>query len=377
MDKKNTTIGALLLLAAFASLYLGHKLSPPPPPAPELTRPLTANPLGANQAARSLASPTSPSDTSFAAVVKDDANAQVTTLGNDFIEAHFTDFGGAIRDVALKKYDAEKIRPGVPYVFNQQHADPALAFIGLPGLDRHTRYQLVSSSASEVVYRAVFENRVEVTRRYTLFPTGTKDRDPYQVRHETTFRNLTDQTTALPHTALSLGTAAPLNAKDPGIYLTTGLNAGGDISFTKRSALEGGGFLSFLGVGSRAPLSSKEVSGSVVWGSVSNQFFTAIFTPDKPGSGLVPRVVELRSLPRHDLSRLWHHRQHAHRPSGVDPARRSEIRRRLLRRSEGIPPPHQRRCVQARRGQGDAVRIFQILQPDPAHPDDVDPRYRW
>ena len=34
MDKKNTFIGGLLIVAAFASLYLGQKFAPPPPPAP-------------------------------------------------------------------------------------------------------------------------------------------------------------------------------------------------------------------------------------------------------------------------------------------------------------------------------------------------------
>ena len=96
MDKKNTTIGVLLLAAALASLYLGSKLAPPPPPAPAAVQATAANPLASNQAATSASTSiaTSPSDATFAAVAKDSDGAQITTLANDYIEVHFTDFGG-------------------------------------------------------------------------------------------------------------------------------------------------------------------------------------------------------------------------------------------------------------------------------------------
>jgi YidC/Oxa1 family membrane protein insertase len=297
MDKKNTTIGVLLLLAAFASLYLGSKLAPPPPPTPAVVQPTAANPLAPNQAAQPVTAPTSPSDATFAAIAKDSDGAQVTTLANDFIEVHLTDFGGAIRDVALKKYDAEKDRPGVPYVFNRLHADPALAFVDFPGLDRATRYQLVSATPTEVVYRAVLENRIEVTRRYALAPAGAKDGDPYQLIHETTFRNLTAVTTPLPRTALSLGTAEPVNAADLGRFLSIGHNVNGSIAYTNRADLQGGGLLSMIGVGARGPIANIETPGPVIWASVSNQFFTSILTPAQPAASLSTRRVELPPFP--------------------------------------------------------------------------------
>lgn len=309
MDKKNTTIGVLLLIAAFVGLYLAPKVTPPAQPAPELVKPAGASPLARNQAAQPAANAVSPSDAAFAAVVKEGEDAGITTLANDFIEVHFTDFGGAIRDVALvardpaKKdqpgvhyvYSLEKDKPGVPYVFNQLHADPMLAFVDFPGLDRGTRYQLVSTTATEVVYRAVFENRIEVTRRYTLPPSEVGTTDPYQIRYETTFRNLTAQTAALPRPALSLGTAAPLTTRD--YSLSTGRNAGGSVDFIRPTSLQGGGLLSNFGVGSRAPVASLESAGPLLWTSVNNQFFTSILTPDQPSAGLVTRRVELPPLP--------------------------------------------------------------------------------
>ncbi len=69
-----------------------------------------------------------------------------------------------------------------------------LAFVDFPGLDRSTRYQLVSQTATEVVYRATLAGHFEVTRRYVLSPDQSDANDPYRVRAETSFRNLTDQT---------------------------------------------------------------------------------------------------------------------------------------------------------------------------------------
>ena len=130
-----------------------------------------------------------------------------------------------------------------------------------------------------------------------LSPNEVGATDPYQIRHETTFRNLTAQTAALPHALLNLGTAAPLNARDYGRYLSTGRNANGKISFTQRDSLQGGGFLSNFGIGSRAPIPSVEVSGPFLWTSVNNQFFTSIFTSDQPAAAFVTRRVELPPFP--------------------------------------------------------------------------------
>ena len=101
MDKKNTTIGVLLLIAAFASLYLSQKYAPPPPPR---RAPVLAPTTGPNQAAASAvanAQPTSPADATFTAVTKDAGEPQYETLANDFIEVTFADLGGAISKVAL------------------------------------------------------------------------------------------------------------------------------------------------------------------------------------------------------------------------------------------------------------------------------------
>jgi YidC/Oxa1 family membrane protein insertase len=303
MDKKNTTIGVLLLIAAFASLYLSQKYAPPPPPqrAPELVR--TAGPNQAATSAVAAAQPTSPTDATFAAATSDTAEARTVTLENDFIAVNFTDFGGAIRDIALKKYDADKSRPGVPYRINQLHADPVLAFVGLPGLDRQAHYDVVRQSATEIVFRTVLENRIEVTRRYALVPgQGDATHDPYQLRHETTFHNLTDSVQlASPNqqVAISVGTTSPLNAMDYGLKLIAGYSTGSSQKFIARSKLEASS--GFFGLGAHEAVAQISQDGPIVWATVDNQFFSTIFTPDTPAAGFAMRRVKIKlELPSTD-----------------------------------------------------------------------------
>jgi YidC/Oxa1 family membrane protein insertase len=299
MDKKNLILGIALICGAFASLYVGQKLSPQPTPPPAAVRQaveqrVAAAPADPATAGQPPVLTATPAQANFAAATGDNAGARVTTLENDFIRVRFTDFGGAIRDIALKHYPAAQNRPD-PFVFNELHADPMLALTEFPGLDRGTRYDVVSSTASEIVFRAVLDGRLEVTRRYVLAASvdpklGT---DPYQLRHETTFRNLTDKTAVPLRVALALGTAAPVNALDYGLALKTGYHTADTQKFIPRSDLEGGGFLAFFGIGHREPVSSVTSSGPILWASVKNQFFTSILTPDAPATSLITRRVKL------------------------------------------------------------------------------------
>jgi YidC/Oxa1 family membrane protein insertase len=272
-------------------MYYGQQAAPPKP-APEITRP-----VGENQApgpAQSTLPESSPSNAAFAALAETDTDASFVTLSNDFITARFTNYGGALRDVALKKYSRTE-KSAEPYVFNQVHTAPMLALNGLAGLGHRTRYELVSHSATEAVYRTVFENRIEITRRYSIVPgAGVADgkQDPYRIHHETTFRNLTDHTSSLPVT-LNLGTTALLSATDVGLSLNIAAYDGEDTHVIERSALEGGGLLSAIGLRHNPPKSEFIQQGNTIWGAVKNQFFTSIYTPAKPGAGITVRRVEL------------------------------------------------------------------------------------
>lgn len=300
MDKKNTTIGVLLLVTAFASFYFTAPKPQPEAPAaaPTATAPAATTADGqpvATTAVNAVPAPAAQNAT-FAALVADNADATVTTLANDYVELRLTDFGGAIRDVAFKKY-ADTFGSDQPFVFNRLHAAPILALGEFPGLDHSSRFALVSATATEAVYRAVFENRIEVTRRYILRAPGSTEGDPYRIHHETTFRNLTAETIALPRASVNLGTTSLISGNDTGQYLNLATYDGEDSHIIERSDLQGGGFLSGLGIGNRADLPTIDRPGKTVWAGVKNQFFASIYTPATPGVGVIVRRVELPPLP--------------------------------------------------------------------------------
>jgi YidC/Oxa1 family membrane protein insertase len=302
MDKKNTIIGVALLLAAFAVYFIGQRYAPPPPP-PVISRPPPSGPVTAAPAGSTIEPAAAPSDAAFAAIAKDIAEATITTLDNGFIEVRLTDFGGAIRDVAFnsKRYPAE-LGSRAPFVFNQLHADPILAFTedSFPGLGRAARYQLVSATPTEIVYRIVLENNIEVTRSYALRATtesGADDPAVYVVRHETTFRNLGKGAAVLPRPALSLGTASLINLNDYGQYLNVASYDGNSTEFTDRGELEGAGFIGRMFGKDTTPKAFVEKSGTVVWAAVKNQFFASVFTADKPGQSVITRRIDLPPFP--------------------------------------------------------------------------------
>jgi YidC/Oxa1 family membrane protein insertase len=308
MDKKNTVIGVTLIAAAIAFMFWMQQTAPPPPPrpAPSTTATPAAGTATSSATTASSTATTTPASspaatTAFVAARADSATATVTTLKNSFVEVHFTDSGGAIRDVALIKRDSKdrliypaELNGTAPFVFNRVHADPMLAFVDFPGLDRNTRFQRVSSSSNDVVYRAVLDGRLEVTRRYTLPPDEGEKTDPYQLRHETTIRNLANETSAPMKISLAVGTVASTAKDDPARQPTSGYSSGENQKFIARSELESSS--GFFGIGAHDSKTFIASPGPLAWATVKNEFFTAILTPDEPAAGLVTRRVKVLSL---------------------------------------------------------------------------------
>jgi YidC/Oxa1 family membrane protein insertase len=291
VDKKNTTIGVLFVLAALGCYLFGERYAPKKSPA-QVERAVAQQEAAEAPAPALGAAPAERASTTIAAEPND---AAVTSLENDFVRVEFTDLGGAVRDVALKKYPAT-LHHTDPFVINEPHRDAMLAFVDLPGLDRSTRFQLVSRTPTEVVYRTVFDHRLEVTRRYLLSPNQVGETDPYQLRSETTFRNLTGQPVAPFRVSLAVGTAAPTDILDRGDKLAAGYSVGKDPEFYTRSKLEQSNGL--FGLGAHPALPSIVSPGPVVWAVVKNTFFSTIITPDQPAADFVTRRVKLiRSLP--------------------------------------------------------------------------------
>lgn len=305
MDKKNTVIGVLLIAAAIASMYLGNRNSMQRP-TPEALRRAAPQQTQAAPAQEAFVPPGLQNE--IVSANADHNGEKITTLENSFIQVRFTDYGGAIRDVALThrlkgglyQYPEKRDEP-TPFVFNELHVDPALSLVGFPGLDRAAHFQLVSKSDQEVVFRATIPGKLEVTRRYVLAPDSGDDTDPYQMRAESSFRNLASEPTQPMRVALALGTAAPVDDRDNGLYLAAWYSDGKSQSSIPRARFEAsGGFLG-LGLGAHGAAPVIETPGPVAWAAVSNQFFVGILTPDQPGAGLASRrAYLLTGLPNTD-----------------------------------------------------------------------------
>jgi YidC/Oxa1 family membrane protein insertase len=296
VDKRNVFLGSLFVVAAAICFYVSTRYYPPQAN-PAAVHAATPAPVAVSGTMPDVAA--SPSE--FAAAVTEHAGATVTKLQNSFIEVNFTDFGGAIRDVALEKFPAT-LGSTSPFVFNELHKDPIAAFVQYPGLDRGTKYTVVSHTNKEVVYRTTWNGQLEVTRRYVLSPDTVGKTDPYQLRAETTFRNLTQKVVTVPALQMALGTAAPVSTKDYGLQLNSGYSTNDKQTFIARSQLESSnGFLGM--VGSHPALGQLQHPGPMQWTVVSNQFFASILTPDAAAAGLVTRRVKLlNSLPDDNAS---------------------------------------------------------------------------
>jgi YidC/Oxa1 family membrane protein insertase len=292
MDKKNTVIGILLLIAAFATLFLGQRFAPPPPPAPEIAPAQAPMPTAPNRATPATQpARTSPIETEFAALAGSNADDVVSYLENDHIRVEFTNFGGAIGNVSFKKYSLTN-DSSLPFVFNQPRVEPMLAITDVPGLGPETAYRLVSATRDEVVYETELEGRLRVVRRFSLGYDG-EGSDPYLIRHDTQLQDLSSNGAPQTVATLSLGTTSLVSPNDYGQYLNIMSWDGEDQTLTKPGELEGGGFLSWFGLADGSPKTSINKPGTVVWAAAKNQFFASVYTGDTTGISTTARRVEL------------------------------------------------------------------------------------
>jgi YidC/Oxa1 family membrane protein insertase len=291
MDKKNLTLGVLFMVAAFATLFIGARQQPAPAPAPAVT---TAGPEGAPPPGATLAPASGATPSAFVPLAASRDDAENTTLANDHVLVRFSDYGGAIEDIAFKHYPAAR-DSAEPFVFNRRHAAPILALADFPGLGPETRFELVSSSSREVVYRARLDRRLEVTRRYLLPASDDPTADPYRLQHETTFRNLDDAPLTLPRLGLELGTTALVGANDTGLYLNVASYDGDKAHVIERGDFDPG-FFARMGMGDAVTKTQIDRPGPILWAAVKNQFFASIYTPAEPAQTVAVRRVELPPL---------------------------------------------------------------------------------
>lgn len=323
MDKKNLILGIGCLVAAFAyQFYAGSKAlkEARENPAPVVTA-IEATEPSATPNADDITIPQAGSSSSVNNIDKvteairsieetvNQVDQTFHTLSNDFVEVVFTNWGGAIKEVRLKKYQKEntneaKLADGSPnyYVINEGIENPGLSLqLDASGFSRATLPYTKTSLENNTI---TFERKADdllIRRTYTVASEGD-DQDPYEIIHKSEIINLSENPTIAGTAKLNVGTSRPVESDKMGQYLTAGYYDGQETNiwgrpkalFTSITAFTGSS--GFLGIGASDPVESSPQQGPIVWSSVKNQFFTSVLTPSEPATSGSSTMYKLNEL---------------------------------------------------------------------------------
>jgi len=314
MDKKNGLIGAVLLVAAFGLMFWQSKVTTE---RAEQSRALVSQEqeiktytetdkepklTGEGKRFTKISQPTDEENGLFRVVSEEKELAkefpevaeQVYSLENDFINVRFTTRGGGIKDIALKKYPEAQGDPD-PYVFNKysKKAALALAYLGSDGSlkDYAPQFELISQGNDKILFGAKTPEGIEIYRGYSITDNEDKN-DPYIVSHETRFVNKSSDDIDLKSLFVAIGAYPPTEGDTFGEYLNFGYYNGHDAEFVKIGTFHDS--KGFFGIGKKS--AATEVYKSVrpvIWGSIKNQFFTSVLTPEIPANGIYVSTIDL------------------------------------------------------------------------------------
>ncbi len=298
MDKKNTILGILCIVAGLAYMYKQANDLQQQQQQREQIRALESSP--AHVPTRDSAVPTPPlpgqvaSDADILGLLTEStaavqgaavtAEEQVVILANEFIEVEFTTHGGAIRTVEFLQ---TKRGERDDYIFNADGRLPALS-LSLAGNDGDMQefalpYTIEQQTADSITFAFNTGDGLVLRRMYSL-AQASSEQDPYVIHHRTTFHNQAAASQALSTIYLNLGTARSISDKQLPAFLNVGYFDGEDVEFTAINKLTGS--KGFLGIGARAPVDEMMRSMRSQWVSVKNQFFAAVLSSDLIGRDL-------------------------------------------------------------------------------------------
>ncbi len=316
MDRTNTLIGVFLLAAAMVLFFWQSKRQEEYRRLrQEYYRQLQESPSSApnEQAAPSAETKSSPSPgqvtvplpttigepmTPPTTLLAPPVEEQLAILENEFMSVTFTSWGGAIKQVALKKQYTADRTSGEPYRINGESDVSVLSFTTAPRGSPAVHYQLPyeiapGSTATTLTFIREDPGGLQIRRTYRL-NLSKEGPAPYTIETETRFVNLTDTPINLKTLRVNLGVAAPTESDPMGYSLVAGLFDGKDVFFHK--AMEFKGSQGFFGLFAKAPKDFVTEERPAVWVTVKNQFFVTIVTPGTQGSGLYAVPVPLSSL---------------------------------------------------------------------------------
>ncbi|HCJ12512.1 MAG: hypothetical protein A2Y14_04525 [Verrucomicrobia bacterium GWF2_51_19] len=283
---RDTIIGGLCLAAAFG-LWIYQSQHQEEVPAKVVVKHVESIP-GTPVAAPTLLQKKVEAPVIQATVVD---KAELYVLENDAIRVTFTNRGGGIQSVAFKKY-ADRKDTTDPYVFNARNDVPALSLsLSDAGkeVDFSPLYKLVKQSSDSILFEYISPEGLKLLRGYKLSALNAeKESEPYLIDHETRFINHTPSAQSLSRVYLNLGWFPATPGDNYGEYLNFTYYNGKTDKIVKIKDFKASN--GFFGIG-RSPGKDREEQSvpNLEWGSVKNQFFATLMTPNVASTGFFAR----------------------------------------------------------------------------------------
>lgn len=309
MDKKNTIIGLLLLVVAFAWMNWEQTQLEKKQVQYEKERQLyeknQARQVSTNESLpipQELLDSTTfnPIKSSKRIALKADIivpeKEKTYLLETDFLRVTFTNLGGAIKKVDFKKYPL-KVDSLQPYPFNQGSSLPALSLsLGEDPISAGsllTPFSLDKKTTHMIQFVQQITPELKLYRSYQL-AKNTSQKEDYLIKGNIRWENTSENTLTLNKLFINLGTIPPEKADLRGEFMNFGYHNG--LEFESINLKEFIGSSGFLGIGAHPPIPYVTQPAMAQWGSIKNQFFTAVLSPEKSASEIFSRAIEIDSL---------------------------------------------------------------------------------
>ena len=226
MDKKNTIIGVILLLAA---MYFMYDSSTKEAAAEKYARAARAEQTAKLSAPQEKSTPAVQAQKQSPFAPDENIPEKIVSLENDKMRINFTNKGAAIKNVELREYPKSQ-GSKEPFVFNDIDArvpamglsifDSAQSEIPLP---IQNSFALVDSTKDSVTYSLRIENEFEITRKYQLVNNPEIDAAPYTLATATSIKNISSQPQSVGELFVCLGAVPPTESDVYGTNLAVAL----------------------------------------------------------------------------------------------------------------------------------------------------------
>lgn len=304
MDKKNTFIGILFLVAAFAMIPLMNKerqkaaeaaaqeQAAKPPEQVETTG-VESSPTATEEILEQATSATE----ELVAAVEETVSVpeELSYLKNDLMEVIFTNQGGGIKKVSMLEYEQEK-DTGDPYLFNHYGYAPMLG-ISINDGSYSESFTKSFQSDTEIHFERQRSDGLLVRKKFSINASDSGEEE-YSIHHSIEFVNTGSNSLLINDYQLHMGTMEPAllgGGAFMGNFLNVGYHEDDDKEFIgSNKFIPSNGF---LGIGSnKNPPPFISESAEFDWVSLKNQFFVTILTPDETGTGVTARPLPLDKL---------------------------------------------------------------------------------